>query len=467
MSRLREIFFCAILLLCFSANNAKAQAVLEITSSNITTGVPVSATATNTIGMPSGLIGGILGGLLSIVIKGTLTNDFTTPSSILPAISTNVGSVGTSLLSSSTPYTLDQLLHTTQTMYSATISLESAQATIQYQIPQAKMASYAWVAGNYINTSLSYTAGTLLSSKTSTPTLTLIVDPFINFQSTPRPVTLTVDNLNYYRGTPLSGTTTFINQYTVPLNIAVSATKATLDYTPLYSGAAAVSTPVSYITANLSSPSVGSGKNLSTSYQNVSPGGISIPVGNKQSSTITYSISSTNLKAGFLQAGDYITNINYQASDASATPSASPAQVLSVPFTVHVDTLSALELSTQNISLSFNNASDYTNGVDTTIQGHLTLSSTVACSVTVSATSSALTNGSNSIPLDCVSIGVNGSSQSVNLSTTPQTIISGITPVIDQPLNITYSIPKSKVSEMLGKPPGTYTTQLVYTLTAP
>lgn len=452
--------FC-LLMFGFRKTTTAQTPTFRITLNSINAKADTSITD-NSVKMPSCLLAMISEGV------AVTTTDFTPAlSNVLATITAQVTGVGgITVISSQGAVQLTP--NTTKTVYSGTLSLgTSSVASMKYTLPGSTISSQGWKAGTYV-TPLAYATqatGVSCSTPSTIVNLTISVDPFITFP-TASGITLTVDKLDYFRNTTVSNTVTLNNIYTVPLGIHVKSTSPTFTYGNGYTGATDPNTSTSYVSAAITTPTGGSPISLGTGYQNLSPsGGYAIPPGNTQNSTITYSISPADLKNHFVQKGSYATTLNYEAFNASA-----PTQNVSgtsAPLTVNVADMSELVANVPNITLSFKNASDYVNGVDTTIQGNLRLSSTVNCSVTVAANTSALASGSNSIPLDCVSIGLNGSSQTVSLSTTPQAIVSGIMPVIDKPLDITYSIPKNKVSEILGKPTGTYTAQLVYTLTAP
>ncbi|AHF17798.1 hypothetical protein [Niabella soli] len=359
---------------------------------------------------------------------------------------------------------------TDQPLYSAVVSLGGGGAVaIRYRIPQTEMTSYAWKAGTY-TTGLTFTSpgGSLcLGTSTFPATLKVIVNPFIVLSTPPSDLTLTVNDLKYFRTTPLSGSHTLPFSYTVPLGLHVKTAAVNFAYTNGYSGASDPNTATGNVSANISAPVTGAAIALSTSYQNLSPaGGYAVPTGNNQTNTVTYSITPATLKAAFIQKGSYTTTLNYEAFDAGTTPLAGSVQQ-NAALVINVSDLGALQASS-DLTLSFNNVTDYTNGVSASLVNALTISKTTPYDVYVKA-SSDLVNGSNSIPVSCISLASDTGDPTVTavtLSTASQKIISAAAPVIDRQVALKYSITSDKTAQILGKPAGTYTAGITYSFVA-
>ncbi|MBZ4192461.1 hypothetical protein [Niabella beijingensis] len=458
-------YFSLLFLGCFTTLLSKAQnPSLTITSSNIASEVAVSD---NSFTANSCLLA------LGAYIRARAAADFTpvlTPS-ILSKIRLLVTAIGPniSLGGSSTERALSTA---DQTLYSALLSLASGGAvTIRYRIPQTEMTSYAWKAGTY-STNLIFTTpgGTLcLGASTYPGTLRVIVNPFIVVPA-PAGITATVDNLDYFRSTALSSSHTLPFTYTVPLGLRVKTATSTFAYSNGYPGAPNPGTGTGNLSASVSAPVPGAGIALSSTYQNLSPaGGYTVPAGNKQTNTVSYTITPANLKAGFIQKGTYIATLNYEAFDAGTTPQAATVSPSSL-FTVNVADLGELRVNNSDVTLSFNNLNDYQEGVSASLNNALTISKTTAYDVYVKASSSSLVNGSNTIPVGCVSISSSTGDPSVTpvtLSSTAQKILSASAPVIDRQVGLQYSIAADKVPQVLGKPPGTYNTTITYSFVAP
>lgn len=359
-----------------------------------------------------------------------------------------------------------------QPIYSALLTLlSSGGVTVRYRIPKAEMNNYAWKAGTY-TTGLTFTTpgGVLcLGSSTYPANLSVAVLPFVTLPSIDPPgITLTVDNLNYFRGTTLSSSISLPSTFTVPLGLRVKTTTTSFDYNG-DQGAANPNTGTSRVSATISAPASGPVIALSTTYQDLSPtGGYAVPVSNKQNNAFTFSISSPDLNAGFIQKGTYTTTLHCEAFDAGSTQQAAAVPQSSM-LTVNVDDLGELLVNNGVVTLSFNGLDDYTNGTSTSLTNALTISKTTPYDVYVRAASSNLENGSHTIPVSCISIGPasdDPSVSAVSLSAVSQKIISAAAPVIDRQVSLKYSIGPDQVAQVLGKPPGTYTTMVTYSFVA-
>ncbi|MGJ7031518.1 hypothetical protein [Niabella hirudinis] len=249
--------------------------------------------------------------------------------------------------------------------------------------------------------------------------------------STPPNITINIDNLNYFRNTASGGSHTLPATFTVPLGLRVKTATTNFTYSNGYPGAANPNTGTGNVSANVSSPVPGAPITLSSSYKNLSsPGGYAIPAGNKQTNTVNYTLSPTNLKLGFIQKGTYTATLNYEAFDAGAAPVATAVQQAPT-LTINVADLGELRVNNSDVTVSFSNLGDYKNGVSTSLSNALTISKTTAYDVYVKAAASNLTNGSSTM------------------------------------VGLKYSITPDKVAQILGKPAGTYNTTVTYSFVAP
>lgn len=161
--------------------------------------------------------------------------------------------------------------------------------------------------------------------------------------------------------------------------------------------------------------------------------------------------------------------MNYEAYDAAAPPQAAAVQ-RNPTLTVNVADIGELRVNPADISMSFTSLSDYQNGVSSGLNNALTISKTTAYDVYVKAASSNLVNGSNTIPISCVSIGSPSGDpgvENITLSATAQKIITAAAPVIDRQVGLRYQIEADQVAQAMGKPPGTYSTTITYSFVAP
>ncbi len=132
--------------------------------------------------------------------------------------------------------------------------------------------------------------------------------------------------------------------------------------------------------------------------------------------------------------------------------------------------------SFQTTTLTYATANDYNNGVTVNQTGALTAVSNQAYSVTVYA-SQDLKNGSNSIPVADVTItpSFTGTNSAITCSAKALAtgsgnavkVIASTAGTVSQAYNLQYSTANASPSDFLGKPAGTYTSTLTYTITNP
>lgn len=343
--------------------------------------------------------------------------------------------------------------------------------TIKYRIPQAEMTNFAWHAGTYTTNLVFTTPGGLacLFTETFNRTFTLNVAPFIT-ATTPANATITVNNLEQFRTGSVTGTNSATFLSTIKLNTKIKTAATTMSYTPTTANmGSTVNAAVNKINATITNAPAGYALNpgLSTTYQSMLNTALDIPVGNSQSSTYQYSISAANLKSGFYHAGTYTATLNYEVFDANG---AATSQFTNATLQVNVSEMGEMVMNNSTVDLSFNNASDYANGVETNMPQHLTFSKTIPYDVYVKASANTLGNGNGqSIPVGIIKIGA-GDGQTgisnISLSTTAQRIIDAAAPEIDRNVDIKYTIDAGDVPQLLGKPEGTYSVDVVYSFVA-
>jgi len=136
-----------------------------------------------------------------------------------------------------------------------------------------------------------------------------------------------------------------------------------------------------------------------------------------------------------------------------------------------------------NVSLIFNNASDYTNGVSSNQASHLEITSTGGFVVKVKSSGPSLINGSNSIPVNTISltptvtasqnsnlVGATASTGGVVIRTVSTTTLSATdAQFINSPTGgtkIFYDVKytSSGGPNYINKPAGTYTTTITYSI---
>ena len=172
-----------------------------------------------------------------------------------------------------------------------------------------------------------------------------------------------------------------------------------------------------------------------------------------------------------VQAGNYTVPLTYTYSKLSSSyPSGTLQTQRNGTLEVVVSDLGELIANQQAVNLRFTTTSHYVNGVSQDMPAHLKISKTTPYNLYVRATTENFASGPNTIPLSVMKIGpMNGQTgmNTISLSTTAQQLIQAADPVIDRLLNIKYSIPATETDHLLNKPPGTYSTSIIFSFVAP
>ncbi|MCC8407850.1 hypothetical protein LJ707_02845 [Mucilaginibacter sp. UR6-1] len=358
-----------------------------------------------------------------------------------------------------------------QAIYSSLIgTLAGGRITLRYTLPN--LSATIWRAGTY-TTNLNFALiginiGTL--SPTIVP-LNINVAAFVTIPASLSAVQLDINSLNYYRSQTASTTQNVLFTATVPVGIRLRSNTSAFTYSNGYSGAADPATTVNRTGVQITSPTASTMVNPVTSYTNLtSAGGLSVPAGNQQTNTFTYSISPANLKLGFKQKGTYTANLTQEYFDAGS-PVQATSKSISYPVTVNVADIAELKVNHTDVNLVFNSVSRYANGVNADMSNHLTLSKTTPYEVYVKASGTTLNSANGTLPIsiiDILPVPASGSNfNTVTLSASSQKLFSSAVAEIDRVLSVRYSVPASKVAQLLSKPATTYNTTITYTMVAP
>lgn len=136
----------------------------------------------------------------------------------------------------------------------------------------------------------------------------------------------------------------------------------------------------------------------------------------------------------------------------------------------------SIDASATEVTFTYDSAAAYNSDQDYDVADNLKVTSTRSFDIAVKAASENFSDGTNNIPVSVLSINpisggstnMTGSQTAVSeLSTTDQKVISNATLGSELILGINYEIlgSKSSSSDILGKPSGTYTQQVIYTAT--
>lgn len=126
------------------------------------------------------------------------------------------------------------------------------------------------------------------------------------------------------------------------------------------------------------------------------------------------------------------------------------------------------------VDFQYETVADYNSDKTTTVPNSLIITFTKAFDLQVKANGANFENGTNLIPVDVLTIkrnensNISGTSSPIVLSTQDQVLVSGVGHGSRLTLDLDYFIPKARSSstDILGKIGGTYTQEIVYTVSA-
>jgi hypothetical protein len=366
---------------------------------------------------------------------------------------------GVNLLSGSTAIDLST---TAQTIFTSTLSIGSGTIQLTYTVP---VAGYNWVAGTY-TTNLVYTLTSIgLGASIASPgLLTITIPAYIVAPTTIPAITLNVNSLNYFSTQTITSSSLLAYSATVPYSIGLNGNNSNFTYNTTLGLSTPANLTLGNVHANLNN---GANINLSNAAQSLTTTPISVGAGNNQDQTLNFSISPAGLVSQFVQTGIYSVPITLTTSDARSSPSV-VNQTTTSTLNVTVADMQAFTMNDATTTLNLNSISGY-QGITQAQPNHMTVSSTSPWSISVVAASSNLSNGSNTIPVNYISIGnVSGQTLLTNtiLSSGSQTITSSRPPAINQSVGVNYTISAANAQQLINKPSGTYSTTLTYTLSA-
>jgi hypothetical protein len=454
----------SIFLCCFCGSGLRAQVTFNLTESIIT-----NRTDQSQLNVPSGRFSGFqLTGSWEIWVKANTST-----------IPMTTGTAGTSLPLNVARLKLNRI---------ASLSLGAAKpeitlSTVDQSIAQAVLlagagdmfldyrlvvAGTAWQAGTY-STTMSF-----IPCDPFNRHYTVVVDPYITkTTSVATTATLTVASLADFRTNGISTTQTLAYNTSVPTDISLRVGPGAISFNA--NSFPNLGTPTlvpSALSSALTGTYAGSQINLTTSDQALSTSsGIPVQINNLSGTfTNTLKVTPANLKANFVQAGNYVYPLQYTISKTTAAqPAILTAQTMATTATIVVPRLFEAIIPSTGVNLSFTAPSHYTSGVTVVAPAPIAISSTIPYNVTVRA-SSDFTLGAGTIPASVLTIeGASGQTgvNSVALTTTAQTLISSSAPIIDRAVNLQYRIPNTQTSNLLNKTAGQYAADVIFTVTAP
>ncbi|MFZ4260897.1 hypothetical protein ACFRAE_02585 [Sphingobacterium sp. HJSM2_6] len=332
-----------------------------------------------------------------------------------------------------------------------------------------RIRNYAWLAGTYtadlyfrlvsINI-FSYIRPDYKKLQINVPGF---IDPYITYNQ----YHFTIDRLDYFRQGFESQLINNISAvHSLPFNFFQKAANNQFSYTKNSTTVNNSGSPISALQVKNTQPNNSNYIRMNTAYQQL--GSRLVPVGNLTEYQQRFFISAEDLKRYFLNSGTYSNTLQYRLT--STNLDYPLTKDFPINLSIDVPDLSEMLVKEGQVDLSFDDRIDYQQGVSKEIKGHLTISKTSGFQVSVRANSPYFQMGTSRIPVNILSIGPAQGEQKVlpinAVSTTNQTLINSSQAVIDQQYDIKYSIALKHVPTFIGSTKGTYSTTLIYTLTA-
>ncbi|MEJ2884484.1 hypothetical protein [Pedobacter sp. GR22-6] len=357
-----------------------------------------------------------------------------------------------------------------QSIYVAVASIGSGAVSINYRINTAPQ---TWIAGIY-RAPMEFRTSTL-GGTNLTPVvqnLDITVPSFISPQATLPLLTLNANSLAIFRAAAgVSATSAITVSNTVPYTLNIQTQNPQMSFSTSQPYSQLPNTSVGRVSTTLSGVTGAVNVALSTSSQAItSSTGIAVPASNTQILNNVFSISGTDLSQGFVQAGTYTLRYTLSWTKlSSAYPSTALQVQRSGDLQVVVPDLAEIVANQNTVSLNFNSTAAYQQGISKDMPAHIRVSRTIPYNVYVRATNPNFTFGANTVPVGVMQIGPMAGQLGVNtvtLSTTPQLLVNGSSPVIDRNLNLQYRIPAAQTQQLLGKSPGNYSNTVIYSFVA-
>lgn len=224
-------------------------------------------------------------------------------------------------------------------------------------------------------------------------------------------------------------------------------------------------------TRNISNIKLGSAgselttKPLTNTSEKFSATAFGVKTGNRNNFVPQISVSATDFKTNFFEAGTYTFQLNF---DAKSTDN-SISRLQNTDVTLKVLPLSEITIPNtgQTVDFNFNTSAQYASGQSKVVPKQLKLSNNESFELYVKSDENYFKKAGVQTPINSniLQIGINGSSL-MPLSTTAQKIITGGTPVLDQELDIKYEIPPAGAQTLVGYDKATYTINVIYSFIA-
>ncbi len=330
-----------------------------------------------------------------------------------------------------------------------------------FKIPASQFTANAFRAGNYsMDITQNYNDFTPRNFKTI-----LVIPSSIRWVANSLTKYIEISSLNDYRSTGTRvwdlGNTEIAN--TVDFNFWAKAVSTNVQFT------SSKGVPGTRNIASIKLSSNGSAlttKALSADFQNFSAANFSVVAGNRNSFIPQLYVSAEDFKNFFFEAGTYTFELNFNAR--STDNSINSLQNTAVQLKVLPLSEITIPSSGRNVNFNFNTAAHYTDGQSQMIPNQIMLSNNENFELYVKSDENYFKKGGlqTDINSNILQIGLDGSSVNVPLSKTPQKILFNGTPVLDQGLNVRYTISPAGAQSLVGKENTTYSVNVYYSFTA-
>ncbi|WP_410000035.1 hypothetical protein [Membranihabitans marinus] len=251
--------------------------------------------------------------------------------------------------------------------------------------------------------------------------------------------------------------------HTVDFNLLAKAASASIGYTS--SKGVSGRRDLSAIRLGGTHPSLKT-QSLAATWKNYSAAPLKVSPGNRQNFILQLSVAAADLRNQFFEAGTYTFQLNLDAKsiDNSVSASQNTDVIIEVPPLSEI----VIPASGQSVNFDFNTMTHYRDGQSKVMPRQIRLSNNENFELYVkSATSYFKKAGIQSdVAAQTLQIGVDGHPLNVPLSVTPQKIILNGTPVLDQELDIKYTIPSTSARDLVSKEKTTYSIDVIYSFTA-
>lgn len=204
---------------------------------------------------------------------------------------------------------------------------------------------------------------------------------------------------------------------------------------------------------------------LSANWKNYSPNNpFTVEPGNRNTFELHLSISNTDYKNYFFEAGTYTFQLVFDTRSTDNTSSATQ----NTDVTLKVLTLSEITIppSNRTVNFDFNTPGHYSQGQSKVISNQMKLSNNENFELYIKSGTDFFKKAGiqSDIKSNTLQVGVNGTSL-VPLSTTSQKILVNGSPVLDQILDIKYTIPANMAQSLISKEKTTYSIDVIYSFT--